>query len=67
MNKQIKLTPKKAEKLQDEIFKKMSAAKKIKIASQLFLLGQKLNALKNEKNNNAGKTSLQNRKDFRRP
>jgi hypothetical protein len=43
MKKRIKLTPKEAERLQNEIYRKMSAAKKIKIAWQLFLLGKKLN------------------------
>ena len=59
------LDSKAMDKLQNEIYRKMPAAKKLKIASQLFLLGQKLNALKNEKNNNAGKTSLRDSKDFR--
>jgi len=41
MNKDI-LTPQRAEKIQNEIYRKMPAAKKIKIAGQLFLLGKKL-------------------------
>lgn len=36
------LTPKSAEKLQDKIYQKMSLEKKIKIASQLYLLGKKI-------------------------
>lgn len=43
MKKKIKLTPKEAERIQDEIYRKMPAEKKIKIAGQLFLLGRKLN------------------------
>lgn len=58
--------PKVAEKLQNEIYKKMSAAKKIKIASQLFLLGQKLNELKRQKINDSRKTTSKNYKNFRR-
>ena len=58
--------PKRAEALQNEIYKRMPAAKKIKIAGQLFLLGQKLNASNYEKNNNAGRASLRNRKDSKR-
>lgn len=34
------------EKIQDEIYRKMSAGKKIEIAGQLFLLGRKLDELK---------------------
>lgn len=46
MKRKFKLTPKKAEKLQNEIYRKMSAEKKLKIAFELFKLGKKLNALK---------------------
>ncbi len=56
------LTPKKAEQIQNEIYRKMSAKKKLKIAGQLFLLGQKLNTLKN---NGSRKTSLPNSKNPR--
>ena len=48
MNRKI-LTPKKAEQIQNEIYRKMSAKKKIKIAGQLFLLGNKLDELKKQK------------------
>ncbi len=57
MNKNI-LTPEKAQRLQNEIYQKMAAAKKLKIVGQLFLLGKKLDGLKNQKSNDARKTSL---------
>ena len=44
MNKNI-LTPEKAEKIQDNVFKKMSADKKIKMVSKFFEFGKKLNKL----------------------
>lgn len=58
MNRKIKLTPKEAERLQNEIYRKMSATKKIKIAGQLFLLGKKLNDPRT--------TSLSDNKNFRK-
>lgn len=75
MNKPITrkmLSPKEAEKVQNEIYRKMPAIKKIKIAGQLFLLGKKLDELKNplfphstqQKIYDTGKTALQNCKDF---
>jgi len=42
-----------AQDLQDEIFQKMSAEKKIKIAGQLFLFGKKLESLRNQNNEQA--------------
>ena len=57
MSKNI-LTPEKAQKLQDEIYQKMEATKKLKIAGQLFLLGKKLDGLKNQKTNDSRKASL---------
>ena len=57
MNKEI-LTPQRAEKIQNEIYRKMPAAKKIKIAGQLFLLGKKLEELKKKRNRDSRKTSL---------
>ncbi len=44
MNKNI-LTPKRAEEIQDNIFKKMTADKKIKMVSHFFEFGKKLNKL----------------------
>ena len=52
-----------AEKIQNEIYRKMPAEKKLKIACQLFLLGKKLNELKL---NDSRKTSFKNRKNFRK-
>jgi len=47
----IILTPKMAEKIQDEIFKKMSATEKIKLVSSFFRFGKKLNKLNDRKIN----------------
>jgi len=58
MSKKFILTPEEAKKLQNEIYRKMPAAKKSKIAGQLFLLGKKLNDPRT--------TSLQNHKNFRK-
>jgi len=44
------LTPQAAQELQDEIFRRMPAEKKIKIAGQLFLFGKKLESLRNQNN-----------------
>lgn len=59
------MNPKIAEKLQNEIYRKMPASQKIKIAGQLFLLGKKLDELKKQKINDPRRTSLQNSKNFR--
>ncbi len=48
MKKNI-LTPKLAEKIQDNIFKKMTAEKKIKLACDFFRFGKKLNKLNDRK------------------
>ena len=48
MNKDI-LTSEKAEKIQDNIFKKMSADKKIKMVSQFFKFGKKLSKLNGDR------------------
>jgi len=45
MNKQI-LNPKRAQEIQDEIYYNMPSEKKIRIASQFFMLGQKLRCSK---------------------
>jgi hypothetical protein len=44
MAKEI-LTPKRAQEIQDEIFKKMTAEQKIKLVSSFFRFGKKLNKL----------------------
>lgn len=54
----IILTPQEAEELQNEIYRRMPADKKIKIAGQLFLLGRKLDELKKQKPNDSRKASL---------
>jgi hypothetical protein len=43
------LTPKLAEKIQDEIFKKMTAEQKIKLVNSFFRFGKKLNNLNDRK------------------
>lgn len=44
MAKEI-LTPKRAQEIQDEIFKKMTAGEKIKLVSSFFRFSKKLNKL----------------------
>lgn len=44
-NKEI-LTPQKAEQIQNEIYRRMSAEKKLKIAFEFFKFGKKLDRLK---------------------
>lgn len=46
MKKNFKLTQKKAEELQNKIYQKMSAEKKLKIAFEFFKFGKKLESLK---------------------
>ncbi|MEK7562165.1 MAG: hypothetical protein AAB509_00595 [Patescibacteria group bacterium] len=48
MKKNI-LTPKRAQEIQDEIFKKMTARKKIKLVSSFFKFGKKLSKLNNRR------------------
>lgn len=49
------LTPKLAKKIQDEIFKKMTSEKKIKLTCDFFRFGKKLNQLNDRKiNGNRG-------------
>ena len=48
MKKNI-LTPGKAEEIQDNIFKKMSAGKKVKMVSHFFEFGKKLNKLNGDR------------------
>ena len=45
------LTPKLAEEIQDEIFKKMTATEKIKLVSSFFRFGKKLSKLNDRKIN----------------
>ena len=59
------MKPKSTQEIQDEIFRKMSTEKKIKLTSDFFLLGKKLEKLR--KQNDTRRHSLQNRKNIRRP
>lgn len=58
------MTPKQAEQAQNEIYRKMAPAKKLKIAGDFFLLGKKLDSLKYE-NRKTGRTLTSNSKNFR--
>lgn len=40
------MTPDQAEKLQNDIYRKMAPEKKLKILGEFFMLGRKLNSLK---------------------
>jgi len=60
MKKNI-LTPKLAQEIQDEIFKKMTAEEKIKLVSSFFRFGKKLSGLNNRKiNGNRGSFNKNN-------
>lgn len=45
------LTPKRAQEIQDDIFKKMTASEKIKLVGSFFRFGKKLSKLNNRKIN----------------
>lgn len=47
----MKLTPKRAQEIQNEIFKNMSAEKKINMVSDFYKFGKKLNSLNDRKIN----------------
>ena len=64
--KKLILTPKIAEKIQDRIFKKMTAEKKIKLTCDFFRLGQKLNQLNDKKINGDRRSSYKNSENIRR-
>lgn len=55
------LTPKMAEKIQDQIYHNMSAEKKVRITSQFFVLGRELNKSKIAQINGTGRTTNQNK------
>lgn len=60
------MAPKQAEKLQNEIYREMSATKKLKIAGDLFLFGKKLEALKYKYGNRkTRRTPAPNSKNFK--
>ncbi len=56
----IILTPKLAEKIQDDIFKRMTAEEKKKMVSQFFEFGKKLNKLNDRKINGNRRSSFKN-------
>jgi len=58
------MNSKKIEKLQNKIYQKMSAGKKIEILSQMFLLGKELSQLKFK--NDTKRTPSKNSKNFRK-
>lgn len=61
MKKQhIILTPKLAQKIQDDIFKKMTAVQKVNMVSQFFELGKKLNALNDRRKDGNNSISSKN-------
>jgi hypothetical protein len=59
MKKKI-LTPKIAQKIQDDIFKKMTAEQKLKMVDQFFEFGKRLNALNNRRKDGSNKFSHKN-------
>ncbi|MFH1968602.1 MAG: hypothetical protein ABIJ84_04405 [bacterium] len=59
------LTPKKAQEIQDEIFKKMTASQKIKLVSSFFRFGKKLNKLNDRRLNGDRRPFNNNSKNFR--
>lgn len=58
------MTPTQAEKLQNEIYRKMAPSKKLKILGQFYLFGKKLDSLKYG-NRESGRAFAPNRKNFR--
>lgn len=57
----------KAEKIQDKIYQKMSAQKKLRIVGQFFNLAKKLSQLNSQKLNGYNRRpSLQNRGNFKK-
>jgi len=58
------MTPIEAEKVQNNIYRRMAAGKKLKILGDFFLLGKKLNSLKYG-NRKTGRAFAPNRKNFR--
>lgn len=59
MQKEI-LTPKRAQEIQDEIFKKMTATEKLKMADSFFRFGKKLSQLNDRKIDGNNRTFTKN-------
>ena len=59
-----KLTPRLVAKIQDKIFKKMSAGEKIKLVSSFFRFGKKLSNLNDRKINGNRRSSDKNSRDI---
>ena len=55
------LTPKRAQKIQDDIYYSMSAEKKIRLMSQFFVLGRELNKSMTIQSHGAGRITNQNK------
>ena len=51
------LTPKTAQKIQEDIYYNMSAEKKVKITSRFFMLGKKLKTSKTVPTHGTGRTA----------
>ncbi len=59
------LTPGRAEKIQDDIFRKMTVEKKVKLTCDFFRFGKKLAQLNDRKINGDRRPSYQNSQNFR--
>ena len=60
MKKKV-LTPSRAQKIQDDIFKKMTPAQKVKMVGEFFEFGKKLNKLNDRRKDGNNSFSYQYR------